>query len=525
MILPARRRVLSGLLSALSAACLFQGPVVAQSLSLANVGGGFTQPVFATSPRGDAERLFVLERTTGRIRILRAGVIQATDFLSLAGQISSNSERGLLGLAFHPDYAVNGRFFVHYNDLSGASRVVEYHVSSDPDVAEPAPVQDILTVSQPAPYHNGGSIEFGPDGMLYFGLGDGGSSSTAQDGSSLLGKMVRLDVDLPAPFIPADNPYLGQSGTRDEVWSRGLRNPWRFSFDQLTGDMWIADVGEAQREEINFVPAGSGAMANYGWDCKEGSLCTGSQSCNCTSQSLSDPIYEYTHAGGNCAILGGYVYRGSQIPWLQGTYFFGDFCSGDFWSFRYQDGQLSDFVDRSSQLNANCHQVSMAQDGVGEIYIVDAGCGALWRITGSCGADSFCGASPNSAGTGCRIGYTGSTNYSSNDLSLTAMGGVPGQNALFFYGPKVTALPFGDGALCVAPGTLGLHRLGPPLPFDSAGQLTRWLDLNAPPAGGSGPGVIQAGSAWYFQLWYRDPFGPGGTGFNLSDALGVHFCP
>ncbi|MFT5151588.1 MAG: hypothetical protein ACI841_001575, partial [Planctomycetota bacterium] len=362
------------------------------------------------------------------------------------------------------------------------------------------------------------------DGMLYLGMGDGGTATTAQDPMKLLGKMLRFDVDAPG-FIPSDNPYVGNPSVRDEIWSMGLRNPWRFSFDSLTGDLYIADVGESQLEEINVTPAGTGGGLNYGWNCMEGNQCTWAGTCTCSTAGLTAPLYEYSHGGGNCAVLGGYVYRGNAIPWLQGTYFFGDFCSGKFWSFRFSGGEMTDFTDRSSQLSSNCHQSSLSQDGVGEIYVMDPACSSVWRVTSTCGADSYCELSQNSSGAGCQISLTGSASVSSNNLSLTTTGGIPTQNALFFYGPEAALTPFGDGFLCVAAGSLGLHRLGPPAPFDTSGDLSRWLDLTAPPAGSGGLGSIAAGSSWYFQCWYRDPFGPGGSGFNLSNGLGVSFCP
>ena len=521
----AASRAFSGAVVAVASVLALVPKAGAQSLSLVNIGGGFSAPIFACSPRGEANRLFVLEKNSGRIRILQGGAILGTDFLNLGGSISTVSETGLLGMAFHPDYAANGRFFVYYCDLAGDSQLVEYHVSGNPNVALSTPVQTILSIPQPATHHNGGTIEFGPDGMLYFGLGDGGQSTNAQDPASLLGKMLRLDVDGAPGFIPSDNPYVSNANVRDEIWAFGLRNPWRFSFDSLTGDLYIGDVGESALEEIDVTPAGSGGGLNYGWDCMEGTQCTWSGNCSCTAGNLTAPIYEYGHAGGNCAVIGGYVYRGQSIAWLQGTYFFSDFCSGKIRSFRYLGGQLSEFQDRSAQLNSNCHQYSLAQDGVGEIYVVDPACNAIWRITGTCGADSFCELSPNSAGAGCRIDFSGSASVAANDMTLTASGGTPTQNGLFFYGPSVASAPFGDGVLCVAPGALGLHRLGPPAPFDASGNFSRALDLDAPPAGGGGLGTIQAGSSWYFQLWYRDPFGPGGTGFNLSNGLAVSYCP
>ena len=256
---------------------------------------------------------------------LATGQILGTPFIDLA--VSTGNEQGLLSIAFHPDYTNNGRFFVSRTAGGGNTRVTEHLVTSDPNVGDPAVVQQIVAENQPFSNHNGGQIAFGPDGYLYVALGDGGSANDpgnrSQNGSTNLGKMLRLDVDASAPFVPPSNPFVGNGSVLDTIWATGLRNPWRFSFDRATGDMYIADVGQNAWEEINFQPASSAGGENYGWRCMEGDHCTGLSGCACNSTTLVDPIQEYSHSFG-CSVTGGYVYRGSAIPALQGTYFYAE---------------------------------------------------------------------------------------------------------------------------------------------------------------------------------------------------------
>ncbi|MFQ5704955.1 MAG: PQQ-dependent sugar dehydrogenase, partial [Gemmatimonadales bacterium] len=293
---------------------------------------------------GDTSRLFVVERP-GAIRIIRNGVVVATPFLDITNLTSLGGERGLLSLAFHPQYVENGQFFVYYTDVTdGGTRVVRYNVSADPDVADPSSAHLIIAVDQPFNNHNGGQIAFGPDGMLYVGLGDGGSAGdplgSGQDLSSLLGSIIRLDVDGGDPFaIPSDNPHVADPNARDEIWVSGLRNPWRFSFDRRTGDLYIGDVGQDEVEEVDVHSAAAPGGANYGWNTMEGSRCF--RSTNCDTTGLTLPVLEYLHnAGGGCSITGGYVYRGSRIPALVGRYLYGDFCSEFVRSFVY-DGSAA----------------------------------------------------------------------------------------------------------------------------------------------------------------------------------------
>jgi len=300
-----------------------------QDLELELIASGFSSPL-ELKHAGD-ERMFVAERG-GQIKILHPdGTINPTPFLNISSIITSGGERGLLGLAFHPDYTNNGHFYVYYTNLSGNTQVSRFTVSSDPDVADPASELQMLNFNQPFTNHNGGHLAFGPDGMLYIASGDGGSGGDPQNNSqnltNLLGKLLRLDVDAPAPYIPADNPFIDNSAARDEIWAYGLRNPWKFAFDPETDDLWIADVGQNAWEEINKEPATEAGL-NYGWRCYEGNAPFNTNGCPPQSE-LTFPIAVYANAGSRCSVTGGYVYRGSEFPAIQGLYFFADLCSNE----------------------------------------------------------------------------------------------------------------------------------------------------------------------------------------------------
>ncbi|MBL1218084.1 MAG: glucose dehydrogenase [Planctomycetes bacterium] len=362
-----------------------------QELTTERVASGFAIPVLVTAPTDDPDRIFIVEQG-GLIRIAdRSGNgVYPDPFLDISDRVRSGGERGLLGLAFHPDYDNTGYLFVNYTNSSGATTVARFSVSANnPDLADPASEKILLTVSQPYSNHNGGNIVFGPDGYLYIGMGDGGSGNDpgnrAQNPLEFLGKILRIDVDNGDPYgIPADNPFVNDPGTLDEIWAIGVRNPWRWSFDRETGDLWIGDVGQSAREELDFQPADSPGGENYGWRCMEGFRCTGLDGCNCNGPELTLPIYDYTHAGGRCSVTGGYVYRGPSIPLLAGTYFFADYCAADIWSFRYDGSQMSEFTDRTVELDPGNGQAidfipSFGEDGLGELYIVDIE-GEVYRL-------------------------------------------------------------------------------------------------------------------------------------------------
>lgn len=346
------------------------------------VAQGFKDPLFLISPRGDTERLFILEQNSGQIKIIKNGEVLETPFLDIGRLASQGGERGLLGLAFHPNYSENGYFFINYTDNRGDTVISRYKVSDDPDVADPESASVIMKADQPYSNHNGGMIAFGPDGYLYIGHGDGGSANDpkniSQDTKRELGKILRIDVDGGEPYsIPEDNPFVNDPEVLDSIWALGLRNPWRFSFDSKTGDMYIADVGQNKIEEISFQPAASKGGENYGWRCMEGTRCTGLDGCVCNSPELMGPIHEYTHSGGNCSVTGGYVYRGSAIPKLDGTYFFADFCSGNIWSFKWDGEKITEFKERKEELKPDQkgksirYITSFGQDADGELYILD----------------------------------------------------------------------------------------------------------------------------------------------------------
>ena len=342
-----------------------------EGVRLEQIAGGLSVPLYLTSPPGDS-RLFIAEKT-GAIRIIRDGTLVADPFLDLGAQVSGGGEQGLLGVAFDPEYASNGRFFVHYTDVAGNTRMSRFLVSADPDRADPASEHLLLSATQPFANHNGGELTFGPDGLLYLGLGDGGSSNDpegrGQSVADLLGSILRMDVRSGDSFtVPADNPFVGQAGAEPTVWSYGLRNPWRFSFDRATGDLYIADVGQDQYEEINVAPAaqGTGRGINYGWSIMEGMHCRGGGACDPAGLTL--PVLEYSHSEG-CSVTGGFVYRGAAIPALQGQYFFSDFCAGWVRSFRYLGDAATELTEWPA-LSPGGGVTSFGQDAAGELYIL-----------------------------------------------------------------------------------------------------------------------------------------------------------
>lgn len=351
------------------------GPPAGEGLRLAEVVSGLDSPVHLTSPAGDP-RLFIVEQP-GRIRIVANGQLRSQPFLDIVSLVGSGGERGLLSLAFHPDYADNGRFFVYYTDRSGDTRVVRYQVSGDPNVADANSAQLVLTVAQPFANHNGGLILFGPDGKLYIGLGDGGSGGDplghGQNRGTLLGTILRIDVDAGNPYaVPPDNPFVNTQGARGEIWAWGLRNPWRFAFDRTAGLLYIADVGQNEWEEVNVAPATAGGL-NYGWSIMEGQHCFRTETCSVAGLTL--PALEYNHSDG-CSITGGVVYRGSAVPALVGHYVYSDYCEGWIRSFRFANGSVTD--ERDWRLDGG-RVLSFGEDAAGEIYVLSAN-GRVYRI-------------------------------------------------------------------------------------------------------------------------------------------------
>jgi glucose/arabinose dehydrogenase len=351
-------------------------PPQAAGLSLQVVASGLDQPLFVTAPAGDP-RLFVVEQP-GRIRVIRDGTLLPTPFLDITAQVSSGGERGLLSIAFHPGYAGNGFFYVNYTDRSGNTRVERYRVSADPDRADPASAMLVIGINQPFSNHNGGLVLFGPDGKLYIGMGDGGGGGdpqgNGQNFAALLGKVLRLDVDGGTPYaIPADNPFVGQSGRRGEIWLTGLRNPWRFSFDRETGLLYLADVGQNAWEEVNVLPGNQGGL-NLGWNLMEGTHCYNSSACS--AQGLTLPVVEYGHSDG-CSVTGGHVYRGSAVPALRGVYFYADYCQGWIRSFRWDGTHPAD--PRQWSVGDIGNVTSFGEDSRRELYVTSSN-GRLYRF-------------------------------------------------------------------------------------------------------------------------------------------------
>lgn len=351
------------------------------NVGLEPVAGGMQFPLGLTSPPGDP-RLFIANKG-GAIRVVKDGAVLDEPFLDLTGMVGTRREQGLLGLAFPSDYATSGRFVVHYSDLAGDTRISTFAVSPDPDRADPASESVVLTAAQPGPAHNGGQILFGPDGLLYIALGDG-SSSDGDDGgrgqslNDLLGSILRIDVSSGSGYtVPADNPFVTTAGARPEIWSYGLRNPWRFSFDRGTGDIYVADVGELRWEEVNYsaAAAGAGRGLNYGWSRMEGAHCYAGTSCD--QSGLTPPIFEYSHAAG-CTIIGGYVYRGTAIPALQGHYLYADLCEGWVRSIRIEGGAVVEEADWPD-LRPGGFVTSFGEDAAGELYVMTEQ-GGLFKI-------------------------------------------------------------------------------------------------------------------------------------------------
>lgn len=348
---------------------------------------GFSEPVDIAHTTDN--RLFIVEKK-GIIKIIDStGQVLPTPFLDIDSKvIRSSGEQGLLGLAFHPNYAENGYFYVNYINNQGDTQISRFNVSSNnPNVADPNSELPMLTIDQPYANHNGGNLEFGADGYLYIGMGDGGSGGdpqqNAQNPKVLLGKMLRIDVDKGAPYgIPSDNPFINTQDTLDEIWALGLRNPWKFSFDRATGDLWIADVGQGSWEEINYIPANEAGGINFGWRCYEGHANYNTNGCG-NRNNYTFPVYDYTNDGTatGCSTTGGYVYRGSRYPNLQGRYIYADYCSGRFWSLR-PNGQ-GGWINENLLDAGNYNIVSFGEDQSGELYVAGISTGIIYHVVGA----------------------------------------------------------------------------------------------------------------------------------------------
>jgi len=399
------------------------------TLVLTPVATGLADPLGIVNAGDGSGRLFFVLQG-GQIRVFDGQQVLPAPFLDISSLVSCCGEQGLLGLAFHPQYLGNGFFYVNYTDVAGDTVVARYTISSDPNIANPNSAQILITIDQPFANHNGGQLQFGPDGFLYIGMGDGGSGGDpgdrGQNLGELLGKVLRIDVNGPLPYsIPASNPFVQTPGARGEIWAYGLRNPWRFSFDRLTGDLFVADVGETQWEEVNHQPASSPGGENYGWRLMEGKHCFNPPS-NCNDGSLTLPILEYSHAVG-CAIIGGYRYRGDRFAGIRGLYFFGDFCSG----------QVSGATDTSgawrSGVLAQTGQFinSFGEDESGELYLATSA-GVIHQITQQ--GLGLAPPAPGLAGTANTFDVTGATPGASITFLLGTQPGstpIPGCPGVF----------------------------------------------------------------------------------------------
>lgn len=368
-----RRARLLALVFGLLVAC-----ASASAQRLEPVADGFERPVVITHAH-DA-RLFVVEQG-GVVQLVKDGEVQRVPFLDITDRVRAGGERGLLGLAFPTDHAASGRFYAYYTDQDGNSVLSRFSLAGEPDRADPGSEEVLLRVEQPYSNHNGGQLSFGPDGYLYLGLGDGGSGGDPQGNGqrldTLLGTLLRLDVDVDDGYaIPADNPFAGTDGARPEIWAYGLRNPWRFSFDRDTGDLFIADVGQNAYEEINLQPAGSQGGENYGWNTMEAEHCFQPPR-DCDTSGLVLPIFSYPHGPRwGSSITGGYRYRGENVPDLQGAYVFGDFSSGRVWALREDGGAWS-----AEPLFEDGFPLStFGEDAAGELYLADYARGIVYRV-------------------------------------------------------------------------------------------------------------------------------------------------
>ncbi|MBK7644291.1 MAG: PQQ-dependent sugar dehydrogenase [Planctomycetes bacterium] len=582
------------------------GPLAAQSsMHTIRVASGVSSPVGVSAPVGDFNRLFIIEQgsgSTGRLRLLdltqNPPVLQATPYLTVTS-IQAGGEEGLLGLAFHPDFANNGYFFVYNTIPGGNNRVVRYRANApftSSTSADPTSAMTVMTINHPSfSNHNGGWIGFGPDGYLYIDTGDGGSgndpSNNAQNLGSRLGKQMRIDIDgddFPADTgnnyaIPPTNPFLGVTGALPEIWHYGLRNPWRASFDRLTGDQWIGDVGQGAIEEVDFVPAGVGGL-NFGWRCTEGNNCTGLSGCVCNGPLLTPPVHAYPHTGGNCTVVGGYRYHGSAMCSFQGLYFFADYCSAHIWSFEWDGTSTQHLTDRTTELapggGLSISSISsFGEDAAGELYVCDLG-GEVFKLvpgpivdcngngvhdgcdlasgashdwngngvldeceptlaTPSCFGDgttaTACPCANNgAAGRGCENSdatggarLDGAGDPANDEVVLVSSGELPSVLTIFLQGDAANpaGAVFGDGLLCVS----GVQKLLY-VKHASAGVA------HAPEVGEASVTVRSSqlgdqifplsGAVRRYQAYYRDPApnycsAPAGSTWNVSSMLTI----
>ncbi len=447
--------------------CLLPLAVLAQpKIKLVDFATGFSRPV-SIANNGDS-RLFIVEKV-GRIWVLDSlGNKQTDAFLNISTKVkSSGNEQGLLGLAFHPDYANNGYFFVNYIKTDGHTRVARFSRSTaNPNVADPNSELVILEQNQPYSNHNGGSTQFGPDGYLYLGLGDGGSGGdpleNGQKLTTFLGKILRIDVDsstVANPYkIPADNPFYGSTAAKQEIWAYGLRNPWRFSFDHLNGDLWIGDVGQNAREEIDYQPAGTPGGRNYGWNCFEGTIPYGS---GCVVANHTLPVFDYLNPSIGCSVTGGYRYRGSKYPDLYGKYLFTDYCSGRWWTLTQNaNGSFTGAI--IADLSDNSY-TTLGEDSNGELYVATDG-GKIQKITELCSGFSFTGTTSEAV---CDSSFSGTVFLDVTGglapVTYTWSNGDTGKD-IVYLNPGQYIVTVKDANACARRDTFVIASLSPPPP-------------------------------------------------------------
>ncbi|GAB5496791.1 MAG: PQQ-dependent sugar dehydrogenase [Phycisphaerales bacterium] len=405
--------------AALACAGTAQSQVFAQPFA-----SGLDRPVYMVAAPDNPDKFYVIEQE-GAIRIIDNGTLLATPFLDIdpivVGGTGGGNEQGMLGLAFSPDYETSGRFFVNYIGAGSDTYVVEYlRSAADPNIADPNSARTIMTIDQPFSNHNGGWMDFGPDGYLYIATGDGGSSNDPQNHASrlntLLGKLLRIDVsdDQVTYTIPADNPFVGTAGAMEEIWAYGLRNPWRTSFDMMTGDLWIADVGQSSREEVNFQSASSAGGEHYGWRCREGLIENPSfPGCTPTPPTgFTDPIHDYNRSGGRCSVTGGYFYYGCEVPEFEGMYIFGDYCSGDIYTLDPANGNAVVAV-----ANQGFGVSSFAQDADGEIYVMDLFGGTISKFASAAAVDDNNNGIPDACEEDCLADVNGDGEVTPTDFT------------------------------------------------------------------------------------------------------------